>query len=179
MKPLFVFLTAVFLAASSALPALTADTDYGTKLNVVNIYDPTTLQGKFFNIQVNPVWSPDGKTVAFSGGQQNYIYTVTATGGEPTLIYDNTGKQKGYVWKGVNIGGGGMVPLGFTPDGKEMDFAGLNSLWPNSGPDAPIAAETCPLIFTTRALNASAEANRSFGSYARAAFTPDSSSGEM
>lgn len=122
MKSLFVFLTAVFLVAAAA-PALAEDTtDYGTILNVINKYDPKTIQGMTLNSPENPVWSPDSKTIAFTGAGGKCIYTVPATGGEPALIYDNTGKQKGMVWKGEPIGGGGMVTLGFTPDGKEITF---------------------------------------------------------
>jgi Tol biopolymer transport system component len=122
MKSLFVFLTALFLAAAAAPAMAEVTTDYGTLLNVINNSDPKTIQGVALDYQWNPVWSPDGKTIAFTGQGGYCIYTVPATGGAPTLIYDNMGKQKGFVWNGVPFGTGSMSPIGFTPDGKEITF---------------------------------------------------------
>ncbi|MCE5250251.1 T9SS type A sorting domain-containing protein [bacterium] len=65
-----------------------------------------------------PVWSPDGKKLAFS--DENYgIWMVPSEGGEPTLVYDNYYKID---YKGYKLQLGGLETLGFSPDGNEIAF---------------------------------------------------------
>ena len=120
MKTFFIFLTAVFL---SVVPALAVEMmEYGTKLDVVWNDNPEAY-GEPLEVQQNPVWSPDGKTIAFNGNGGGEIYTIPAGGGAPTKIYDNWGKKKGFppAPNGTLVGGN-MITLGFTPDGKEIYF---------------------------------------------------------
>jgi len=123
MKPLKVLVAAIFILAVAALPALALDmTGYGTKLNVVWTDNPTHY-GEPLEVQQNPVWSPDGKTIAFNGNGGFDIFTIPAEGGAPTLIYNNLGKKLGYPQISGNYQtGGGMSPLCITPDGKEIFF---------------------------------------------------------
>ena len=55
----------------------------------------------------SPVWSPDGKTIAFSSARYgNFdIFTVPVTGGEPKRITTHSAKE---------------TPWTFTPDGKNI-----------------------------------------------------------
>ena len=57
-----------------------------------------------------PVWSPDGKTIAFASDRfGNFdIYTIPAKGGVPTRITTNSAKE---------------TPWTFTPDGKKILFS--------------------------------------------------------
>ena len=59
-----------------------------------------------------PVWSPDGKTVAFASDRfGNFdIYTVSVDGGIPVRITTNSAKE---------------TPWTFTPDGKNILFSAL------------------------------------------------------
>ena len=65
----------------------------------------------------SPVWSPDGKTIAFVGNLDDdgdysylrYIYTVPAKGGKPKRILN---------WQGT------VGALGFSPCGKHLAFTG-------------------------------------------------------
>ena len=56
-----------------------------------------------------PVWSPDGKTIAFASDRfGNFdIYTIPAKGGVPTRITTNSAKE---------------TPWTFTPDGRKSSF---------------------------------------------------------
>jgi Tol biopolymer transport system component len=123
MKPLKVLIAVVFIAAVAALPAPALDmTDYGTKLNIVWT-DLPTHHGEPLEVQQNPVWSPDGKTIAFNGNGGSDIFTIPAGGGAPTLIYENRGKKLGYPDISGNFNTcGGMSTLCYTPDGKEICF---------------------------------------------------------
>ena len=59
-----------------------------------------------------PVWSPDGKTIAFASDRfGNFdIYTVSINGGIPERITTNSAKE---------------TPWTFTPDGKNILFSAL------------------------------------------------------
>src|SRR5262249_9183407 len=61
-------------------------------------------------IEANPVFSPDGKTLAFSGQYEGNldIYTIPVTGGSPTRLTWHPSPD---------------LALGFTPDGKEVLFS--------------------------------------------------------
>ena len=58
----------------------------------------------------SPVWSPDGKTIAFASDRfGNFdIYTIPVKGGVPTRITTNSAKE---------------TPWTFTPDGKKILFS--------------------------------------------------------
>ncbi len=57
-----------------------------------------------------PLWSPDGKTIAFAANQyDNFdIYTIPATGGVPTRLTVNSANE---------------LPVAWTPDGKSILFS--------------------------------------------------------
>lgn len=63
-----------------------------------------------------PVWSPDGKTIAFASTRDKAmdLFVVPVSGGTPTRLTDFTC---------------GAVPLSFTPDGKRIVF--LSNLMPD------------------------------------------------
>jgi len=73
-----------------------------------------------------PVWSPDGKTIAFASDRfGNFdIFTIPVEGGNPKRITFNSGNEK---------------PSSFTPDGKFILFSGLisdtpeNAMFPSGG----------------------------------------------
>ncbi|MFA6471739.1 MAG: M56 family metallopeptidase [Candidatus Latescibacterota bacterium] len=69
--------------------------------------------------QLDPVWSPDNKKIAFTDGKYG-VWVVPAEGGEPVLVYDNYYKAK---WKGIKFHSvGSMDTFCFTPDGKNLLF---------------------------------------------------------
>ncbi|MDP2983014.1 MAG: M56 family metallopeptidase [Candidatus Latescibacter sp.] len=69
--------------------------------------------------QLDPVWSPDGKSIAFTDGQYG-VWVVPAEGGEPVLVYDNYYKSS---WHGIKFHSvGSMDTFGFTPDGQKLLF---------------------------------------------------------
>jgi Tol biopolymer transport system component len=124
MKSFIVFLTVFFIAATAAFPALAVDTNYyGTALAIIHPEIPPNYHGGPYVAFSDPVWSPDGKTIGFLGNGAAHIFTVPSSGGELTAIYNNFGKKKGYPLAPDSTGiGGGMVTLGYTPDGKEIIF---------------------------------------------------------
>ena len=67
----------------------------------------------------SPVWSPDGKTIAFTEDTGFGIWIAPSGGGEPRLVYDNRGEWE---YEGRKFGGGNMRTLCFTPDGKNITF---------------------------------------------------------
>ena len=60
--------------------------------------------------ETQPIWSPDGKTIAFATDRNgNYdIYTVSAEGGVAKRVTTNSAYE---------------TPLAFSPDGKEIYFS--------------------------------------------------------
>lgn len=65
----------------------------------------------------SPVWSPDGKTIAFTEYTGFGIWLAPSEGGEPRLLYNNRGQWE---YDGRKFGGGNMRTLCFTPDGKRI-----------------------------------------------------------
>lgn len=59
--------------------------------------------------EYSPVWSPDGKTIAFASDRNgNFdIFTISAEGGRPSRVTTHSNKE---------------TPWTFTPDGKEILF---------------------------------------------------------
>lgn len=60
--------------------------------------------------EANPIWSPDGKTIAFSSDRHGNldIFTMPATGGKATrLTFDSSSE----------------IPEAFSPDGKDVYFS--------------------------------------------------------
>lgn len=68
---------------------------------------PLTMHQEYDN---NPIWSPDGKTIAFASLRNGNadIYTVAATGGIAKRITTNSAYE---------------TPTSFTPDGKNILFS--------------------------------------------------------
>ncbi|HVJ28362.1 MAG TPA: PDZ domain-containing protein [Vicinamibacterales bacterium] len=76
----------------------------------------TSFQGQ----TLNPHFSPDGRTIAFTGDYAGNtdVYTVPADGGEPKRL----------TWHP-----GGDAVQGWTPDGKSIVFASARATWAPSG----------------------------------------------
>jgi beta-lactamase regulating signal transducer with metallopeptidase domain/Tol biopolymer transport system component len=69
--------------------------------------------------QLDPVWSPDGKKIAFTDGKYG-VWVVPSEGGEPVLVYDNYFKSQ---WKGIKFHSvGSMDTFSFSPDGQSLLF---------------------------------------------------------
>ena len=81
-----------------------------------DVYVVPTGGGKALQIttspsyETQPIWSPDGKTIAFASDRNgNFdIYTVSAEGGVATRVTTNSATE---------------MPRAFSPDGKEIYFA--------------------------------------------------------
>ena len=130
MRSIFLSLLAAIILVAAAPVFAVEDTYYGTRLKVITKYDTEEYDHKIENwaeyslkqAQENPVWSPDGKTIAMNGYTGIGLWTIPAEGGTPTLVYNNWHKKEGYVYQDENFGIGDMTTLAFTPDGKELTF---------------------------------------------------------
>ena len=69
--------------------------------------------------QENPVWSPTGKLIAFTGTNGVGVWVVSARGGMPSLILDNSDDPT--LKESVSTRGAVRI-LGFTPDGDEITY---------------------------------------------------------
>ena len=72
--------------------------------------------------QENPVWSPTGNMIAFTGANGLGVWAVSAKGGEPLLVLDNS-----YLAASVSVQSRYLKMLGFTPDGQEITFVNYAS----------------------------------------------------
>ena len=69
--------------------------------------------------QLDPVWSPDSKKIAFTDGKYG-VWIVPSGGGEPVLVYDNYYKSN---WNGIKFHSvGSMDTFCFSPDGQNLLF---------------------------------------------------------
>jgi beta-lactamase regulating signal transducer with metallopeptidase domain len=69
--------------------------------------------------QLDPVWSPDSKKIAFTDGKYG-VWVVPSEGGEPVLVYDNYYKSQ---WKGIKFHYvGSMDTFCFSADGQNLLF---------------------------------------------------------
>ncbi|RZT97167.1 C-terminal processing protease CtpA/Prc [Ancylomarina subtilis] len=142
IKKLF-FITTFLVALAKSL--LGAETPTWLRYPAISP-DGTTLvfqyKGDIFKVDANggmataltsnsaydtqPVWSPDGKTIAFASDRfGNFdIFTIPTKGGSPKRITFHSGNEK---------------PSSFTPDGKFILFSGLisdtpeNAMFPSGG----------------------------------------------
>ncbi|MCE5250087.1 T9SS type A sorting domain-containing protein [bacterium] len=80
---------------------------------------PSTLLESLENGQENPVWSPTGKLIAFTGRGGQGIWAIPVQGGRPSLALDNTGES---LYDGSVSPRGKTHILCFTPDGGEITF---------------------------------------------------------
>lgn len=83
--------------------------------------------------QENPVWSPSGNDIAFTGNGGRGIWKVRVNGGKPELLYDNTRNLS----SGATGTGGLSRTLCFSPDGRELTFVNYA---PESGTDGTAKA---------------------------------------
>jgi beta-lactamase regulating signal transducer with metallopeptidase domain len=80
---------------------------------------PEALKASLEQGQENPVWSPSGKLIAFTGSRGVGLWVVPVQGGNPVLVHDNTGDL---------ASGGSASPRGiartlcFTPNGHGVTF---------------------------------------------------------
>ncbi|MHB9027747.1 MAG: M56 family metallopeptidase [Candidatus Latescibacterota bacterium] len=79
--------------------------------------------------QENPVWSPTGKAIAFTGNRGRGIWVVSVSGEKPVLLCDNTGNAASgkTAWKSL------ARALCFTPDGNELTFVNYSPVKKNVG----------------------------------------------
>lgn len=120
MKRILTVLAVLWAAAASAenvswlrYPAISPDGKYVAFTYKGDIYVVDSQGGEAEQITTNPaydyapVWSPDGKTLAFASDRQgNFdIFTVSPEGGRPVRITTHSAKE---------------TPWTFTPDGKNI-----------------------------------------------------------
>ena len=116
-------------AGDNSMEYITADIEDFTPLISVSEYfesvypvDVTARKEIYTNAktqQFDPVWSPDGKYIAFTDGDYG-IWIVPVEGGEPVLLYSGYGKTS---WQGISFPSAGtMNTFEFTPEGDAILF---------------------------------------------------------
>ena len=93
--------------------------------------------------QENPVWSPSGQVIAFTGSGGKGVWVVSITGGKPKLVYNNTNDQTSggstAQWKGART-------LSFTPDGKGLTILSYKQITSAGGAAKEAATGNSSLI---------------------------------
>jgi beta-lactamase regulating signal transducer with metallopeptidase domain/Tol biopolymer transport system component len=84
-----------------------------TSLGISGKSGQSTLYNSLVMSRNEPTWSPDGSLIAFT--DNNRIWTIPATGGSPTLVYENFHDD-------TDIPVGCIQSLSFSPDGHEVMF---------------------------------------------------------
>jgi TolB protein len=104
-----------------------ADTTLPTELYLIdvdgrNLKRLTFLQGK----AMNPTWSPDGSQIVFAWenhrnplDQENYLYSIPAAGGEPTMIF----RAKGLILSPRFSPSGSRIAVAISYDGNMEIYA--------------------------------------------------------
>ncbi len=77
---------------------------------------PATLRESLERGQENPVWSPTGKIIAFTGRGGSGIWAVSVKGGKPELVYDTTPDKTG-----TAVSSSARI-LCFSPTGDALTF---------------------------------------------------------
>ncbi|MDP2981964.1 MAG: M56 family metallopeptidase [Candidatus Latescibacter sp.] len=104
---------------------------------------PSALRESLESGQQNPVWSPSGKIIAFTGSSGMGIWAVSAQGGKPILVLDNTNEP---VSKEIVSSGGISRTLCFTPDGREITYLKFIPKPAGSGVKKEASAEAVSLM---------------------------------
>lgn len=104
---------------------------------------PAGLRESLEQGQESPVWSPAGKLIAFTGMNGAGVWVVSALGGRPVLVYDNTDDQ---------ISGGSAAlrkssrTLSFTPNGRWLTILNFKRKPPVGGAVKEASTESGSLI---------------------------------
>ena len=107
------------LSASAAAREETSVASTGQVMIAVPNSCEGTLKESLEAGQQSPVWSPTGKLIAFMGTNGVGIWVVSANGGKPDLILDNSDD---FTSNEVISSTETAHIIGFTPDGSEITY---------------------------------------------------------
>jgi beta-lactamase regulating signal transducer with metallopeptidase domain len=110
---------------------------------------PSGLRESLESGQQNPVWSPLGKVIAFTGSGGRGIYVVPVNGGNPVLLCDNTQIQSSGADETKEL----ARTLCFSPDGRELTFVNYVSEKKNTAKSASSESSPEPVIESLNVLS--------------------------
>ena len=120
MKKVMIFMLMITMFPTVLLAQAQLSEDYGTELEITTDYEFPEFdrfgEEHLHLVKVNPIWSPDGKWIAFT--DYSRLWIVSVEGGNARMMFEQV-----YEHEIRNSVIGSQIPISFSADGQEILFS--------------------------------------------------------